>query len=534
MSAPPSEILWFGQPPAEGGADGDELAAVERRLADGPGDLWHSGLLRGTAGLLPELRYKDPVWWWYLNDGDGHERRVAWRVDAGAFAVRASVWERLGGLDPAYSSDTTRGLDLGLRLMEAGGVPLHVPGLFPSEPEPRAEIPLVDLHLFFRRRTKRAYRLWALARQIGRRKRPWSEGAAYRKAARLAAAQPVPRDAIVPPRPLAPLPDPPPQVSVVIPTMGRQAMVADLLDDLSRQTLPPHQVLVVDATKPEDRDPDAFRAAERALPDGVLEIHWQTSRGSCRARNEAIRRATGDYIVFGDDDIRVASDYLEKHVRLLATYGADGANGLDLRADHHRQGLEDLAHKHREALEAGAAERIGVAERFNNADSCVRRDWVERLVGNDVNFDGGYGEDTDFGHCLVEAGAVLLKNPYAANLHLKPPAGGYRFWESQLFVRRRKPQPWELRRKVGWVKPKPSPTILYGFLKHSTPEQMRDWLYIILVRYWWPSFAKPDESRGRRLALLPLRLVKTPWVLFKIWISYRFARDLMARGPLHE
>ena len=68
---------------------------------------------------------------------------------------------------------------------------------------------------------------------------------------------------------------------------------------------------------------------------------------------------------------------------------------------------------------------------FSNANSCVKRTHVDQLKGNDINFDGGYGEDTDFGISLIKTGIPVLFNPFSANLHLKPPAGGYRFWGNQ-------------------------------------------------------------------------------------------------------
>jgi glycosyltransferase involved in cell wall biosynthesis len=57
-----------------------------------------------------------------------------------------------------------------------------------------------------------------------------------------------------------------------------------------------------------------------------LKYH-QITQGSCRARNEAIALCV-DYIVFGDDDIRIPPDFIENHIRLLQTYNASACNGL--------------------------------------------------------------------------------------------------------------------------------------------------------------------------------------------------------------
>jgi hypothetical protein len=37
---------------------------------------------------------------------------------------------------------------------------------------------------------------------------------------------------------------------------------------------------------------------------------------------------------------------------------------------------------------------------FSNANSCVKE--RQSIVGNDINFDGGYGEDSDFGMSLSQ------------------------------------------------------------------------------------------------------------------------------------
>ncbi len=131
-----------------------DLQALEEMVA-GSGDLWHSGLQRGCGGLLAELKYWSPVYWYYLNDINPHVRSVSWRVEHGAFAVRSRVWETIGGLDAGYISEQARALDLGFRLIQNGGIPLHVPGLFEGDTRQTAvncvHIPKRDIYFFFAR-----------------------------------------------------------------------------------------------------------------------------------------------------------------------------------------------------------------------------------------------------------------------------------------------------------------------------------------------------------------------------------------------
>src|SRR5690606_18267766 len=132
-----------------------------------------------------------------------------------------------------------------------------------------------------------------------------------------------------------------------------------------------------------------------------------------------------------------------------------------------------------------------------------RKDWVEKLIGNDVNFDGGYGEDSDFGFSLFQSGGIVLFNPFSVNLHLKPPAGGYRHWgsESKKLGKKRKKQAWELDHPVKYIKPKPSPTIVYGIMKRFSNAEVKEYRSKYFFLYLFKG------SKGGFL----LRLLKLPY-----------------------
>lgn len=311
-----------------------------------------------------------------------------------------------------------------------------------------------------------------------------------------------------------------PSVSYIIPTMFRQEYTLQLLADLSNQHYKPTQVIVVDATPFSDRDEAAYEQKQYPFE---LKVIWQKSKGSCRARNEAIALCSGDYIVFGDDDIRIPADFIENHIRFLQTYSVGACNGLDIRAEHHQQNLEDLAYKLDQLNQTPFI--AGCAQMFSNANSCVKREFVNQLVGNDVNFDGGYGEDSDFGMSLSKIGVVVLANPYAANLHLKPPSGGYRFWGTQakLLGKKRKSQPWELDTPVKNITPIPSPTVMYGILKHYTPKQLTEYKYKHFTYYL---------LSGSKLAFL-YRLLRLPYKNLQFKKSVFYAQKLRNLGTRH-
>jgi glycosyltransferase involved in cell wall biosynthesis len=312
-----------------------------------------------------------------------------------------------------------------------------------------------------------------------------------------------------------------PSGSYIIPTMFRQAFTLQLLEDLATQNYKPGQVVVVDATPEAERD--EFIYSKREYPFELI-IKWQETKGSCRARNEAIAVCTGDYIVFGDDDIRIPPDFIENHIRFLQTYSAGACNGLDIRADHFTQNIDDLKLK----LEKLGDKRfqVGNAQSFSNANSCVKKEYVDQLVGNDINFDGGYGEDSDFGMSLTKIGVTVLHNPFSVNLHLKPPSGGYRFWGTQAKImgNKRKVQPWELDTPVKWVKPVPSPTIMYGIMKQYTPQQLLEYKYKHFSYYL---------IDGPKLTFI-YRLLRISYKNIQFNKSIFYARKLMNLGIRHQ
>lgn len=483
----------------------EELSAKE-------GDIWHSSFEQGLKNAFPDLVYQTAVFFWYLNDFDNVNQCVSWRINPKAFAVRKSVWEALGGFDADFESENLQALDFGYNaLRNAAAIPLYVKGLYDANEISKVVISVKDRYVFYRKNFKPEHAFYMLFRKGVWKISEWKALLAALKQFRQRKGS-----SIVPPRKLAAIKGSP-TVSYIIPTMMRQDFTLQLLEDLSKQTYVPVQVIVVDATPVEQRNESRYK--ENSYPFELI-IKWQETTGSCRARNEAIELCTGDYIVFGDDDIRLPQDFIEKHLQLLHTYKAEACNGLDVRADHQYQDLEDLNQK---LLRIEAVRwKVGASPMFSNANSMVKRVYVKKLIGNDINFDGGYGEDNDFGLSLSKLGITVLHNPFAVNLHLKPPVGGYRFWgnQSKILGKKRKTQPWELDTPVKWLRPVPSPTIVYGICKHFTPRQLIEYKY----KYFFLYLFKKSKWT------LIFRLFKLPYRILQFNKSVFYAQKLRALG----
>lgn len=95
-------------------------------------------------------------------------------------------------------------------------------------------------------------------------------------------------------------------LTVVVPTLNRREELARCLRTLAAQTRKPDELLVVDGA----RDPE-IEALVRAQP--YPRVSYLPFRpGLTAARNHAISRATGDVVVFLDDDLTLEPEFLSE------------------------------------------------------------------------------------------------------------------------------------------------------------------------------------------------------------------------------
>lgn len=495
-------ILYIGSP---------SLEKLEE-LSSGPGDIWHSSFNQGYKNAFPEIVYQTIVFSWYVNDFDHLDECVSWRLNPNHFAIRKSVWEQLGGFDLDYENKQLQALDFAYNaLRNCGAIPLYVKDLYAIAEKEKIQISTRERYIFYIKNFKLNHSFFMLYRKGFWKISEWSALFYAKKNYKKRGNLPV-----IAPRKLNKIKGKP-TVSYIIPTMMRQDFTLNLLNDLKNQTYLPNQVIVVDATPENSRDESLYNPNN--YPFEVI-FKWQTTKGSCRARNEAIDLCTGEYIVFGDDDIRIQPNFVENHIRLLQTYNAGACNGLDIMAENTQQNLDDLA-KRLEKIE-NKRWYVGATQNFSNANSCVKKQYVDQLGGNDINYDGGYGEDSDFGISLAKIGVTVLYNPFSVNLHLKPPAGGYRFWgiQSKVLGKKRKRQPWELDTPVRYIRPVPSPTIMYQIHKQFTSQQLIEYKY----KYFFLYLFKGSKWK------LPIRLFRLPYRLLQFNRSVFYAKKLIELG----
>ena len=104
--------------------------------------------------------------------------------------------------------------------------------------------------------------------------------------------------------------------SVIVTTYNRPDALAKVLNGLARQTHVAGEVIVAD-----DGSTDATRSVIEQMESGLpypLTHVWHADEGfrAAKIRNDAIRRATGDYIILMDGDCIPNRHFVADHVRL--------------------------------------------------------------------------------------------------------------------------------------------------------------------------------------------------------------------------
>ena len=204
-----------------------------------------------------------------------------------------------------------------------------------------------------------------------------------------------------------------PQVSVVVPTFKRPALLRRCLDALVAQDFDPaaYEVIVVDDAPTSETAALVADCAQRAVPT-LRYLPAVDSHGPAAARNLGWRAARGAIVAFTDDDCVPTPHWLRAGVAAFVD-GVAGAAGRvwvplpPTPTDYERNAV---------ALEHGE---------FVTANCFYRRDALATVGGFDERFTAPFREDTDLFMTLLEHGVRLVHTREAVVVHpIRPAAWG--------------------------------------------------------------------------------------------------------------
>jgi glycosyltransferase involved in cell wall biosynthesis len=199
---------------------------------------------------------------------------------------------------------------------------------------------------------------------------------------------------------------PAPTFSVVTPTYNRAAELERTLAGLEAQTDRDFEVVV--AVDGSTDGTLALLAAFSRRAGLALRVLSLTNGGQARARNEAIRAARGEYVLFCDDDLVLEPDVIAWHRAFHAQFERSVAVGSVTTED------------------GGAvyAPRLPSWQNLTGMNVSVARAALLEVGLFDEGFRGYGGEDLDLGLRLQAAGYRFRPLAKAGSLHLAPRSRG--------------------------------------------------------------------------------------------------------------
>jgi GT2 family glycosyltransferase len=207
-----------------------------------------------------------------------------------------------------------------------------------------------------------------------------------------------------------------PAFSVVIPTLARPDDLATALASLARCDPRPAQVVVVDG----EGSPETAGVVEAARAEAGLAVEYVTAEaGTSRQRNAGLARASGDAVLFADDDVVFGAELFAVLARPYEDPAVVGATVAVAEPVGHRVG--GASSRLRRFLPggggAGAFTRYGYPRYLppGSPDRDVEIDcglmsarrWAAEAVRFDERLTGyGLAEDEDFARRLARLGRI--------------------------------------------------------------------------------------------------------------------------------
>jgi GT2 family glycosyltransferase len=238
-----------------------------------------------------------------------------------------------------------------------------------------------------------------------------------------------------------------PEVTVVVPTVGRLELLERCLAGLARPQGADFEAIVVHDGN--DGVVDLVERYAATVPVRPLQV---PERGAVPKRNAGWRAARSEVIAFTDDDCEPAPGWLRAGLDALVA-GVDLVQGPV--APHPDDG-------HVTGVFARTLDVPGPSPTYPAANLFFRRSALERVEGFDPAFWGG-GEDTDLAWRVLETGGDAAFSPGALVHHAVRPASftahlrSLPRWATLALVLKRHPQVRPLlHRKVFWKRSHPA------------------------------------------------------------------------------
>lgn len=240
------------------------------------------------------------------------------------------------------------------------------------------------------------------------------------------------------------------KASIIIPTKDKLSRLRLVLKALEAQVTEAVEVIVIfDGCRQDTLH--AFNDIK--LKYTPVQIVHEENLGRARARNSGIRQATGDIVIFLDDDRIPCPDFVHKHVKRHENgrYAVIGErNDIEYSEEMlyqlYKNGftpsvflqMQKDARKEPHAwIKKASRQVLGQlleSVTFTTGNSSVQRRDLLKTGMFDKNFSGWGVEDMDLGYRLVKDGVKVVRDYSIANYHLvhpvNPSAQKEEYWKN--------------------------------------------------------------------------------------------------------
>ena len=241
-------------------------------------------------------------------------------------------------------------------------------------------------------------------------------------------------------------------IDVIIPTIGRKKYLYDVLQDLSKQTHLPINVIIVEQN-PQENSISELDYLHTVKWPFIIKHTFTHHAGACNARNLAFCQVQSEWVFMADDDIRFENNFIQDTFKKIDDFEAKAVTVNCL-----QKGQKQTENQVRQW------------NSFGSGCSFVQTEILKNCSFN-MSYEFGFGEDMDFGMQIRNEGNDILYLPNPKILHLKAAVGGFR---SQPILQ------WHSEK----VQPKPSPTIMLYKMQHDTLSQILGYKTTLFFKYY--------------------------------------------------
>lgn len=198
-----------------------------------------------------------------------------------------------------------------------------------------------------------------------------------------------------------------PRFSVVIPTFQRRDTVVSSVHALAGQIFEGEFEVIVVVDGSSDGTAQALQSLDLPFPFKVIE---QPNLGAASARNRGAEAASGEVVLFLDDDMEAHPSLLEEHERSHRAGAEVVLGNIPL---HPRSPQNFLSRGVRAWADSRARQLAGPSYRLTALDVLTGQLSIRREAFNAVGgFDEGFTRDGTFGNEDLEFGVRLLNGRY--------------------------------------------------------------------------------------------------------------------------